>query len=394
MSGYPKKEGKHGLVYQIAKGVSVTQDIRGTWLLVLRRGAERKKRSFGKTEDDRRQAIKAAELLATRLGLTPEKPVTERTFDMVAEEWYELNAGRWRPGTRERYQCIIRDHLRPLHELPLEQVTKAGVKKLLAELLKIRAPKTVEVVHAVISGIFTEANDLGYTQVNPAHGLLKRVLPAKKKRVRSAPDPFSRQDLKAFLEAAWAKLPEPLPLILEVMAMGGLRLGEALALSRENLDVRNAQYNVTESTRGGRFGPPKSGPRLIDLEDTMVGRLEIHLKKMRKESMATGDLTSRYLFPGITQRMVQQAMKRACLSARLRVRNPHDLRHTYATMLLMEHYSPAYVQKQLGHSSISITVDIYGHWIPGEGRKDLTGTLRGPKARPGQTMTVVTRGRE
>ncbi len=77
------------------------------------------------------------------------------------------------------------------------------------------------------------------------------------------------------------------------------------------------------------------------------------------------------------------------MSARLRTRNPHDLRHTYATMLLMDHYSPAYVQKQLGHSSISITVDIYGHWIPGEGKKDLVKTLRGPKARPGQTLSLV-----
>ena len=210
-------------------------------MLVLRRGTGRTKRSFGKAEEDRRQAFKAAELLATRLGLTIEKLVTDRTFGMVAEEWYELNAGRWQPGTRERYQCIVRDHLRPLHHLSLEQVSKALVKKLLADLLKIRAPKTVEVTHAVISGIFTEANELGYTEVNPAHGLLKRVLPAKKKRVLSAPDPFPRQDLEAFLDAAWAKPPEPLPLILEIMAMSGLRLGEALAMSRENLDARNCQ---------------------------------------------------------------------------------------------------------------------------------------------------------
>ncbi len=43
----------------------------------------------------------------------------------------------------------------------------------------------------------------------------------------------------------------------------------------------------------------------------------------------------------------------------------------------MEHYSPAYVQKQLGHHSIEMTVDIYGHWIPGEGKKDLDHALRG-----------------
>jgi integrase len=176
------------------------------------------------------------------------------------------------------------------------------------------------------------------------------------------------------------------------MAMAGLWLGETLAMSGENLDPRNGQYNVTESTRAGRFGPPKSGRRLIDLEDTLVGNLEIHMKKMRIAALAEERLQSHYLFPEITQRMVQRAMQRICISARLRVRNPHDLRHSYATALLMDHYSPAYVQKQLGHSSISITVDIYWHWIQGEGKKDLTATLRVPKARPGQTLTVVAKG--
>ena len=71
----------------------------------------------------------------------------------------------------------------------------------------------MEVTHAVISGIFTEANELGYTDVNPAHGLLKRILPSKKKRVRNEPDPFTRQDLENFLEAAWDKLLELYPLI-------------------------------------------------------------------------------------------------------------------------------------------------------------------------------------
>ena len=61
----------------------------------------------------------------------------------------------------------------------------------------------------------------------------------------------------------------------------------------------------------------------------------------------------------------------APFSADLRIRNPHDLRHTYATLVLMSHMSPGYVQKQLGHSSISITMDIYCHWIPTQGRQGL-----------------------
>jgi integrase len=119
-----------------------------------------------------------------------------------------------------------------------------------------------------------------------------------------------------------------------------------------------------------------------------VGKLDTHIKKLKKASLTTGVLPH-YLFSGVTQRMVQGALRRACIAARLRVRSPHDLRHTYATLLLMDHYSPAYVQKQLGHHSISMTVDIYGHWIPGEGKKNLVKTLRGPEAKPGWTISVV-----
>jgi integrase len=199
-------------------------------------------------------------------------------------------------------------------------------------------------------------------------------------------------DERRFLEAAWAKLSDPFPLLLEVMAMSGMRLGESLAMCWENLDAKNCQYNVTETTRHGRFGPPKSGKRLIDLDLTLVAKLETHIKKLKKEGLAAG-VMPHYLFPGITQRIVQGAVRRACAAARLRTRSPHDLRHTYATLLLMDHYSPAYVQKQLGHHSISMTVDIYGHWIPGEGKKDLTKTLRGAEAKPRRLLSVV-EGRE
>jgi len=393
---YPKKEGKYGYIYQIANGINVAPDEYGTWTLIARPGAgQKKKKAFGKSEENRQRAIKAGELLAAKLGLTLEKKInTAITFGMMTQEWYKLNAGRWRIGTRERYECIIREHLRPLENLSLEKVNRTVVKELLANLLEIRAPKTVEVIHAVISGIFTEANDLGRISVNPAYGLLKRVLPSKKNRVLNKPDPFNRTDRDLMLVAAWQKLPAPFPLILETMAMSGMRLGETLAFSHDNLDARNCQYNVTESIRSGQLGPPKNGTRLIDLDQELVAKLETHLKRMRKEAPFEERLPGRHLFPGVTQRMVQRAIQRACKLARLRVRNPHDLRHTYATILLMDHHSPAYVQKQLGHSSISITVDIYGHWVPGEGRKNLDKTLRGTKAIPGNHLKLVMRGKE
>lgn len=227
--------------------------------------------------------------------------------------------------------------------------------------------------------------------IPPNTGLLKRVLPAKRKRVQSLPDPFTRQDLGYFLGAAWDKLPEPYPLIMETMAMTGMRLGKALMMSGENLDSRNHQYFVKEVIRAGVIGTPKTGERLIDLDQETVQKLEVHIKKVRQAALRDGRLSGCYLFPGVTHRMIQRAMEAACKAARLRRRNPHDLRHTYATILFMDHISPAYVQKQLGHSSISITVDLYGHWMPGEGKKDLEKALRGPEAVPGRTLRVVRR---
>src|SRR5207247_9454006 len=47
----------------------------------------------------------------------------------------------------------------------------------------------------------------------------------------------------------------------------------------------------------------------------------------------------------------------------------HDLRHTFASLLLQQGESPQYVKEQMGHHSIQVTVDIYGHLIPGTNRR-------------------------
>jgi integrase len=55
--------------------------------------------------------------------------------------------------------------------------------------------------------------------------------------------------------------------------------------------------------------------------------------------------------------------------AKLRWIRFHDLRHTYATLLIAQGESLAYVRDQLGHHSIQITVDTYGHLVPGGNRQ-------------------------
>ena len=62
---------------------------------------------------------------------------------------------------------------------------------------------------------------------------------------------------------------------------------------------------------------------------------------------------------------VQRVFKRVLKKAELALHfTPHGLRHTYACLLLQLGESPVYVQRQLGHASIRMTVDTYGRWLP------------------------------
>lgn len=71
----------------------------------------------------------------------------------------------------------------------------------------------------------------------------------------------------------------------------------------------------------------------------------------------------------IAQNSIRNVYKRISRKAGLREFRVHDVRHTYASLLLSNGESPVYVKEQLGHSSIKMTVDIYGHLIPSSNRQ-------------------------
>ena len=74
------------------------------------------------------------------------------------------------------------------------------------------------------------------------------------------------------------------------------------------------------------------------------------------------------------QNWYKRVFKKALDKAELRSIRVHDLRHTYATLLLQAGVPMMYVKEQLGHYSIKVTVDTYGHWIP-EGNNDAVDKL-------------------
>src|SRR5882724_8046449 len=76
---------------------------------------------------------------------------------------------------------------------------------------------------------------------------------------------------------------------------------------------------------------------------------------------AAAHCTGRARYPRSAARLALKVLKAAGLPLHF---SPHRLRHTFASLLLQQGESPAYVQRQLGHASIQLTVDTYGRWLP------------------------------
>jgi len=71
------------------------------------------------------------------------------------------------------------------------------------------------------------------------------------------------------------------------------------------------------------------------------------------------------------QNYIRRIFKRILVKAGIRDMKLHNTRHTFASQLISNGVSPVYVKEQLGHTSIQMTVDIYGKWIPGQNREEI-----------------------
>ena len=109
------------------------------------------------------------------------------------------------------------------------------------------------------------------------------------------------------------------------------------------------------------------------MSDQLAASLRQLLTNRKKEALREGlGEPVEYIFhrnqKPIEQNFIRRVFKRILLKAGIREMRLHDIRHTFASILLSRGESPVYVKEQLGHSSIQMTVDIYGHLIPSSNR--------------------------
>jgi integrase len=232
--------------------------------------------------------------------------------------------------------------------------------------------------------MFTHAVRWGYLRENPAHYV-------EQPRVRHREIEFlTKEEIHCFLSTAPQ---DSYPFFLTAI-LTGMRLGELLAMKWSNVDWHRNQYFVKEGLYKDRFVEPKSASsmRAVNLPRTLLEGLRTHKARQSEKRLQIGEayqdydlifctsLGTPYDRGNVVKREFWPYLKRAGLR-RIRF---HDLRHTFATLLIDQGESPKYIQAQLGHASIQVTMDRYGHLLPEvnqQAARRLEDSLFGPSVR-------------
>jgi integrase len=321
-----------------------------------------------------------AERLLSEKIVEREEPIqTDLDLNMTvleySQRWYRVITTTLEAKTLRGYEQDLRLYIRPAFgSRPVRTLTKSRIVAYLADKLSGGLSRnTVRLIHATLRSMLSAAVDDGLIKNNPAAGVGKRLKLSSAQNYRQEEvKAFDRDQLDRLLNAAIKKYPRLYPLFL-TMARSGLRPNEALALQWEDLDLNSREISVNKAlTLYQAVKVPKSGrSRAVD----MSGELRDALRRLDIERKAeTLKRGWREIPPWVfctrdgkplDSCNVAKVFKRILKEAKLPNHySPHCLRHTFASLLLSDGVSPAYVQAMMGHASIQLTVDTYGRWLP------------------------------
>ncbi len=310
------------------------------------------------------------------------------TVGAWAHQWLATQV-QLKPSTRTRYEGLVRKQVLPRWEkVPLAKVGHADVAAWVADLgAGGLAAATVRQAHRVLSLMLALAVRDGRLPRNPAEGV---PLP---RAARGEPRFLTRSQVAALAGEAGEY-----GIVVDVLALVGLRYGEIAALRVGRVDLLRRRLTVAESVTevGGRpvWGTPKTHQRrTVPIPLALVDRLAEQVTGKEPDALVfTAPKGGPLLLQSFRRRCFDPAVTRAGLDGL----TPHDLRHTAASLAVASGANVKAVQRMLGHASAAMTLDIYAGLFDDDleslaQRMDEAAAADVPPARPKATVTALTR---
>lgn len=271
------------------------------------------------------------------------------SFEAAADAWERKHWDRIGSKTAETYTAPLRRIRQQFSGMTAEEVSAQDIQAFLADLGKQGfSRRSVQMHRDILNMIYNDAIVESGLRFNPCVAVsLPRNLPTKKREL----------PMDAAIEAVKAGKGAPFGLFALVCLYTGLRRGEALALRYEDIDRAAGVIHVTKSVEFIGNNPhikqPKTaaGTRTVPLLEPLADVLP------RKK---TGLIFPREDGELLTKTQYRKRWVKYCQSIGHEI-TAHQLRHGYATILYEAGVQDKDAQELLGHSSISVTRDVYTH---------------------------------
>lgn len=284
-------------------------------------------------------------------------------FRDLASKWLKKCDANVKPRTLQSYSEQIERRLNPrFGHLQVRSISTEAIELFISDLTGDSAtisPTTVGHTLTALKSIFKTGVTWDYLSKNPAINV------KKPRTTKQEMDFLKPGEIKELLDAADER---HYPLLLTA-CLTGMRRGELLGLKWEDIDFSSSTITIRRSASGTKLVETKTSTsrRRIVMAPILVDKL----KECQTKQIVDGpDNPLGLVFPSLAgtpidgghclKRIFWPTLSRAGLR---RVRF-HDLRHSFAASLISNNAPLKFVQAQLGHSSIQVTADVYGHLLP------------------------------
>ncbi len=330
-----------------------------------------------RTKREAEAALQVA--LAAHDPANPAEPSKLPLATFVHDEWLP-SLHSLKPSTVNNYRVLFDAYVLPtLGQVRLRDLTSRHLEQLYAKLRtegRRQGPgglseSSVHHVHVAISKAMSDAVESGLVATNPAGKVARRVKP----RMATAPEMkvWNAEQVQQFLsviegERMHACIGFALDSFLRRGELCGLRWSD-VDLTTRQVSVRRNRVAVGSTVQEGTTKGKRA--RTLTIDHSTVAALKRWKATQNAERLAWGEAwtDSGYVFtredghPWHPQ-MLRTEFARLVRSSGLPLIRFHDLRHTGATLALEAGVSVKVVSERLGHSSTSITEDIYSHVTP------------------------------
>lgn len=334
-------------------------------------GKKAKTSVTGRTRKEVKQKARHAQDEFISNGYTVTKVVPIKNYQELAELWLENYQLTVKPQTFIATKRMLYNHLIPIFgTMKVDKLTVSYIQRFINDLSNQLVHYGV--VHSINRRVLQYGVSLQLLPFNPARDVMLPKVPKKENKAIKFIAPEDLKALMAYMEKlANKKFSYFFDYVLDsVLLATGCRFGEVVALEWSDIDLENGTISITKnySRLLKLIGTPKSkaGVRVISIDKKTINLLRLYKNRQRQLFIETGTRVSAVVFSTPLKEYQNMATRQESLDRRItEVGIPrftfHAFRHTHASLLLNAGISYKELQYRLGHATLAMTMDIYGH---------------------------------